>query len=46
VAVDLSPAMLKRARTRRAWPASFKFVEGNIDDVWPATSAASIASPA
>jgi SAM-dependent methyltransferase len=33
VAADLSPAMLKRARTRRAWPASFNFVEGNIDDV-------------
>jgi SAM-dependent methyltransferase len=33
VAVDLSPAMVKRARTRRVWPASFKFVEGNIDDV-------------
>ena len=33
VAVDLSPTMLKRARARRVWPASFKFVEGNIDDV-------------
>jgi SAM-dependent methyltransferase len=33
VAADLSPSMLKRARTRRAWPASFTFVEGNIDDV-------------
>jgi SAM-dependent methyltransferase len=33
VAADLSPAMLTRARTRRAWPASFTFVEGNIDDV-------------
>jgi SAM-dependent methyltransferase len=33
VAADLSPAMLKRARRRRAWPASFKFVEGNIEDV-------------
>lgn len=33
VAVDLSPAMLRRARTRRAWPASFTFVEGNINDV-------------
>ena len=33
VAVDLSPAMLKRARTRRSWPASFTFIEGNIDDV-------------
>ena len=33
VAADLSPAMLKRARERRTWPVSFKFVEGNIDDV-------------
>jgi len=33
VAVDLSSAMLKRARARCAWPASFSFVEGNIDDV-------------
>ena len=33
VAVDQSPSMLKRARARRVWPASFKFVEGNIDDV-------------
>jgi Methylase involved in ubiquinone/menaquinone biosynthesis len=33
VAADLSPSMLKRARARRDWPASFKFVEGNIDDV-------------
>ena len=33
VAADLSPSMLKRARTRRAWPDSFTFVEGNIDDV-------------
>ena len=33
VAVDRSPSMLKVARTRRAWPASFKFVEGGIDDV-------------
>ena len=33
VGADLSPSMLKRARTRRAWPASFTFVEGNIDDV-------------
>ncbi len=33
VAVDWSPAMLERARTRRAWPATFTFVEGSIDDV-------------
>jgi SAM-dependent methyltransferase len=33
VAVDLSPAMLKRARARRAWPASFSFVDGAIEDV-------------
>jgi len=33
LAVDLSPSMLKRAQARRVWPASFKFVEGNIDDV-------------
>jgi len=33
VAADLSSSMLKRARTRRTWPASFTFVEGNIDDV-------------
>ena len=33
VAVDLSPSMLKRARARRVWPASFRFVEGNIDDM-------------
>jgi SAM-dependent methyltransferase len=33
VAADLSSAMLKRARTRRHWPASVTFVEGNIDDV-------------
>jgi SAM-dependent methyltransferase len=33
VAADLSPSMLKRARARRVWPASFTFVEGNIDDV-------------
>ncbi len=33
VAADLSPAMLKRARKRISWPPSFKFVEGNIDDI-------------
>lgn len=33
LAVDLSPGMLKRARARRSWPASFAFVEGNLDDV-------------
>ncbi|HEX7506637.1 MAG TPA: class I SAM-dependent methyltransferase [Polyangia bacterium] len=33
VAADLSPSMLKRARARQAWPASFRFVEGDIDDV-------------
>jgi len=33
VAVDLSPSMLNLARSRRVWPASFKFVEGSIDDV-------------
>jgi SAM-dependent methyltransferase len=31
VAADLSPAMLRRARGRRIWPASFTFVESNID---------------
>ena len=33
LAADLSPSMLKRAHARRGWPSSFKFVEGNIDDV-------------
>ncbi|HEY5281309.1 MAG TPA: class I SAM-dependent methyltransferase [Polyangia bacterium] len=33
VAVDRSPSMLKLARARREWPASFKFVEGSIEDV-------------
>jgi SAM-dependent methyltransferase len=33
VGVDLSPSMLTRARTRAAWPASFRFVEGAIDDI-------------
>jgi len=33
LAVDLSPSMLKLAQARRVWPASFRFVEGNIDDV-------------
>jgi len=33
VAVDQSPAMIKLARERRVWPASFKFVEGSIEDV-------------
>jgi SAM-dependent methyltransferase len=33
VAADLSSSMLKRARARRTWPASFTFVEDNIDDV-------------
>jgi SAM-dependent methyltransferase len=32
VGVDFSPSMLARARARRAWPASFTFVEGSIDD--------------
>jgi SAM-dependent methyltransferase len=33
VAADLSSSMMKRARTRQIWPASFTFIEGNIDDV-------------
>jgi SAM-dependent methyltransferase len=33
VAVDLSPSMLKRARARRKWPASFAFVDGTIEEV-------------
>ena len=33
VAADLSPAMIKRARTRQTWPGSYTFIEGNIDDV-------------
>jgi SAM-dependent methyltransferase len=33
LAVDLSPGMLGRARARRSWPASFSFVEGNLDEV-------------
>jgi 2-polyprenyl-3-methyl-5-hydroxy-6-metoxy-1,4-benzoquinol methylase len=31
--VDLSPAMLARARRRCPWPPSFTFVEANLDDV-------------
>jgi len=31
--VDLSSSMLAQARARRVWPASFAFVEGNIDQV-------------
>jgi SAM-dependent methyltransferase len=33
LAVDLSPGMLRRARARRIWPATFAFLEGNIDNV-------------
>ncbi len=33
VGVDLSTAMLRHARIRRAWPEGFSFVEGNIDEV-------------
>jgi SAM-dependent methyltransferase len=32
VAVDLSPAMLRRARSRRAWPAKCAFIECGIDE--------------
>jgi 2-polyprenyl-3-methyl-5-hydroxy-6-metoxy-1,4-benzoquinol methylase len=39
VGVDLSTAMLKRARGRRRWPASFTFVEGTIDEVLSKTTA-------
>jgi SAM-dependent methyltransferase len=31
VGVDLSSTMLKRARAKGPWPASFRFVEANID---------------
>jgi SAM-dependent methyltransferase len=31
--VDLSSSMLAQARARRAWPASFAFVEGNFDQL-------------
>jgi SAM-dependent methyltransferase len=31
VGVDFSPVMLAHARARRAWPASFTFVEGDLD---------------
>jgi SAM-dependent methyltransferase len=30
--VDLSPAMLARARRRRAWPANFTFAETDLDE--------------
>jgi len=33
VGVDSSKAMLTRARARRAWPAGFAFVEGDLDAV-------------
>jgi SAM-dependent methyltransferase len=33
VGVDMAKAMLARARARRAWPSSVRFVEGAIDDV-------------
>jgi SAM-dependent methyltransferase len=33
VGVDLSPAMLARARARRPWPAGFTFIEADVDDV-------------
>jgi SAM-dependent methyltransferase len=33
VAVDLSPSMLARARDRRAWPPTWRFVEGTIEEV-------------
>jgi SAM-dependent methyltransferase len=33
VSVDWSPAMLGRARRRRAWPATFTFAEGDLDDL-------------
>ena len=33
VAVDMTKAMLARARARRSWPSSVRFVEGAIDDV-------------
>jgi SAM-dependent methyltransferase len=32
VGVDLSPTMLKIARAKRAWPADFTFVDGDIDE--------------
>lgn len=31
--VDMAPAMLARARARRAWPSSVRFVEGAIEDL-------------
>jgi 2-polyprenyl-3-methyl-5-hydroxy-6-metoxy-1,4-benzoquinol methylase len=31
--VDLSPAMLARARRRRPWPATFTFAQANLDDL-------------
>jgi SAM-dependent methyltransferase len=31
--VDLSSSMLAQARARRPWPASFAFVDGNLDEV-------------
>ena len=33
VGVDMAKAMLARARARRSWPSSVRFVEGTIDDV-------------
>jgi SAM-dependent methyltransferase len=33
VGVDMAKAMLARARARRSWPSSVRFVEGTIDEV-------------
>jgi SAM-dependent methyltransferase len=33
VGVDMAKAMLARARARRSWPSSVRFIEGAIDDV-------------
>lgn len=33
IGLDHSASMLRRARTRRVWPASFVFLEGDLDDL-------------